>query len=75
MKGAPAAIRHTTAFGPGFTYLTALPFNTWAEREKWSSPQSSLVAAYGEAEARALGETSRKAITRKPSGLSHIVAI
>lgn len=52
--GAPTTLRHTNAFGPAFVYLSAQPFNTWAEREKWPGPQEALSTAYGAAEAARL---------------------
>lgn len=58
---APTALRHTNLFGPAFIYLSALPFNTWAERAKWPGPNDPLAPAYGEAESAKLQETNRLA--------------
>lgn len=62
--GAPTAIRHSSVFGQSNVFISALPFATYAEREKWPSPLAILTAAYGEAEARQLQETARRAQKR-----------
>ena len=59
--GAPVTLRHTNAFGPAFVYLSAQPFNTWAEREKWAGPAAPLTSAFGEAESNKLQEVNRRA--------------
>jgi hypothetical protein len=58
---APTSLRHTNLFGPAFVYLTAQPFNTWAEREKWANPAAPLTAAFGDAESAKLQEINRRA--------------
>ena len=59
--GAPTTLRHNNTFGPAFVYLSAQPYNTWAEREKWAGPQAPLAAAYGEAEAAKLVAVNTRA--------------
>lgn len=58
---APTALRHVNLFGPAFVYLSAQPFNTWAERAKWPNPADPLTAAYGDAESAKLQEINRRA--------------
>ena len=60
--GAPTTLRHVNTFGPAFAYLSAQPFNTWAEREKWPAPQAAMTAAFGEAEAAKLGAVNTRAV-------------
>ncbi len=59
--GAPTSLRHTNLFGPAFVYLTAQPFNTWAERAKWAGPGAPMTAAFGDAESAKLQEVNRRA--------------
>ncbi len=54
---APTAIRRVAVQGAANTYVTAVPFNSYAERDGWPSNLDVLREAYGEAEARALNET------------------
>jgi hypothetical protein len=58
---APTSLRHINLFGPAFVYLSAQPFNTWAERAKWGNPVAGLTAAYGDAETAKLQEINRTA--------------
>lgn len=58
---APTSLRHTNLFGPAFVYLTAQPFNTWAERAKWANPADPLAAAFGDAESAKLQDINRRA--------------
>lgn len=58
---APTTLRHTNAFGPSFVYLSAQPFNTWADRAKWAGPVQPLAAAFGEAESARLQDINRRA--------------
>ena len=58
---APTALRHINTFGPSFQYLTAQPFNTWAEREQWPESQEALNAAYDQGEVMKLFDVSRRA--------------
>lgn len=60
---APTSLRHTNLFGPAFVYLTAQPFNTWADRAKWAGPAEPLTTAYGEAESAKLQDINRR-VTR-----------
>jgi hypothetical protein len=53
----PTAVRRVGVLGPNNTYVTAVPFNKFAERDNW--PRDNLAVlreAYGEAEARSLNE-------------------
>src|SRR5881409_1589692 len=54
---APTSIRRVVAVGASNRYVTAVPFNKYAERDGWPSALDVLREAYGEAEARALNET------------------
>lgn len=54
---APTSIRRVVALGASNRYVTAVPFNKYAERDGWPSALDVLREAYGEAEARALNET------------------
>jgi hypothetical protein len=54
---APTAIRRVTVEGTSNTYVTAAPFNSFAERDSWPTNQAVLRAAYGDDEARRLNET------------------
>jgi hypothetical protein len=54
---APTSIRRVTVEGMSNTYVTAAPFNSYAERDSWPSNQGVLREAYGDAEARRLNET------------------
>lgn len=54
---APTAIRRVAVLGASNRYVTALPFNKYAERDSWPSALDVLRQAYGETEARSLTET------------------
>jgi hypothetical protein len=54
---APTFIRRVTVEGASNTYVTAAPFNSYAERDSWPTNQAVLRAAYGDEEARRLNET------------------
>jgi hypothetical protein len=54
---APTALRRVAVLGAANTYVTAVPFNRFAERDGWPTNLSVLREAYGEAEARTLNET------------------
>jgi hypothetical protein len=54
---APTAVRRVAALGAANTYVTAVPFNKFAERDSWPTNLAVLQAAYGEAEARSLNDT------------------
>jgi hypothetical protein len=62
---APTAHRMASLLGSSFTYITALPFNSWADRAKWPGPLATLTEAHGPADAQALMEASRKAVKRQ----------
>jgi len=53
---APTAIRRVAVLGASNRYVTALPFNKYAERDSWPSALDVLRQAYGETEARSLTE-------------------
>lgn len=59
---APTALRHNNAFGPGFIYLIASPFDSWAEREKWGTPDEALRAMYDEAEVAQLTDIRERSV-------------
>lgn len=54
---APTAIRRVAVLGATNTYVTAVPFNKFAERDSWPANMAVLREAYGEAEARSLDDT------------------
>jgi hypothetical protein len=57
MKADPtyAVVRYESGRGGlANTYLTARPFNTWAQLDQWLSPRAAAVKAFGEAEAAKL---------------------
>jgi len=54
---APTSIRRVAVLGASNRYVTALPFNRYAERDSWPSTLDVLRQAYGETEARNLNET------------------
>ena len=54
---APTAVRWVSVLGAGNTYVTAVPFNKFADRDGWPTNLAILREAYGEAEARTLDET------------------
>jgi hypothetical protein len=54
---APTAVRRVAVLGASNTYVTAVPFNTYAERDSWPTNLAILRDAYGESEARSLDET------------------
>ena len=57
---APTAVRRVAELGASNTYVTAVPFNKFAERDTWQTNLALLRDAYGEAEARSLDETRLK---------------
>jgi hypothetical protein len=61
----PTVYRMASHLGSSFTYITAMPFNTWAERAKWPGPLATLTEAHGAAGAEALMEASRRAVKRR----------
>jgi hypothetical protein len=54
---APTAVRRSAVLGMSNTYVTAVPFNKFAERDGWPTNLAVLREAYGETEARSLEET------------------
>lgn len=54
---APTAIRRVAVQGAANTYVTAVPFSSYAERDSWPGTPAVLREAYGEADARSLNET------------------
>jgi hypothetical protein len=54
---APTSIRRVAVLGASNRYVTALPFNKYAERDGWPTTLDVLRQAYGETEARSLNET------------------
>jgi hypothetical protein len=54
---APTAVRRVAVLGAGNTYVTAVPFNKFADRDSWPTNMELLREAYGEAEARSLNDT------------------
>lgn len=58
----PTAIRRVAVLGASNTYVTAVPFNKFAERDGWQTNLALLRDAYGETEARSLDETRLKSI-------------
>ncbi|MGH7547504.1 MAG: hypothetical protein ACREMM_04935 [Gemmatimonadales bacterium] len=54
---APTSIRRVAVLGASNRYVTALPFNKYADRDSWPSTPDVLRQAYGETEARSLDET------------------
>jgi hypothetical protein len=54
------AIRRVAVQGAGNTYVTAMPFNKFADRDNWPTNLELLQEAFGEAEARSLEETRLK---------------
>jgi hypothetical protein len=59
-SGTPTAIRRVAVVGAGNTFVTAVPFNKFAEREGWRTALEIMQEAFGEAEARSLDETRLK---------------
>jgi hypothetical protein len=59
---APTAIRRTAVVGAGNTYVTAVPFNKFAERDGWPTAPEMLREAFGEAEGQSLDETRPKSV-------------
>ena len=57
---APTAIRRVAVMGEGNTYVTAVPFNKFAERDNRPTNLEVLQEAFGEAEAQRLEETRLK---------------
>jgi antibiotic biosynthesis monooxygenase (ABM) superfamily enzyme len=58
---APTAIRRVAVLGASNTYVTAVPFNKFAERDSWPRYPDVLRDAYGETEARSIDETRLRA--------------
>jgi hypothetical protein len=54
---APTAVRRVAVLGASNTYVTAVPFNKFADRDAWPANLAILSEAYGEAEARSLNDT------------------
>jgi hypothetical protein len=54
---APTAMRRVAALGAANTYVTAVPFNKFVDRDSWPNNMTVLREAYGEAEARTLNDT------------------
>jgi hypothetical protein len=54
---APTAVRRVAVLGASNTYVTAVPFNKFAERDSWPTNRAVLRDAYGETEAHSLDET------------------
>jgi hypothetical protein len=54
---APTAVRRVAVLGASNTYVTAVPFNKFAERDSWPANPAVLRDAYGETEARSLDES------------------
>ncbi|MGH7510242.1 MAG: hypothetical protein ACREA0_02885 [bacterium] len=59
---APTAVRRVAVLGAANTYVTAVPFNSFAERDSWPSNLTILREAYGETEARSLEETRLRCV-------------
>jgi hypothetical protein len=59
---APTAIRRTAVLGSANTFLTAVPFNKFAERDDWPSNMDVMREAYGESEAQKLDEIRLKSM-------------
>ncbi len=57
---APTAIRRVSVMGAANTYVTAVPFNKFAERDNWPTNLEVLQEAFGQAEARSLDDTRLK---------------
>lgn len=57
---APTAIRRVAVMGAANTFVTAVPFNKFAERDNWPTNLEVLQEAFGQAEARSLDETRLK---------------
>lgn len=57
--------RFTPLFGQAFVYFTAMPFATYAEREKWPTPAQVLAKEYGEGTTQGLLDTQRRATKRQ----------
>jgi hypothetical protein len=58
---APTAVRRVAVLGASNTYVTAVPFNKFAERDSWPTNMALLRDAYGETEARSIDETRLRA--------------
>lgn len=56
----PTAIRRVAVLGASNRYVTAVPFNKYAERDSWPSGPDVLREAYGETEARSITEARLK---------------
>lgn len=54
--GTPTVLHHSLVFGEGPNHVIVLPFNSWAEYDKWKSVDDVLTEAYGDAEAKRLME-------------------
>jgi hypothetical protein len=55
------AVQHTTGT-PGGTYSFVLPFEKWADRDSWLTPQQMLAKAFGEAEATKIASAGQAAM-------------
>lgn len=62
VEGTPTATRRVAVLGPANIYLTAVPFDKYAERDSWLRPADVLRQAYGEAEAQRLNEVRLKSM-------------
>jgi hypothetical protein len=56
----PTHLQRVSVLGDVNTYVTAVPFASYAERDSWPTTMEVLRQAYGEAEARSLDETRRR---------------
>jgi hypothetical protein len=59
---APTAVRRVAVLGASNTYVTAIPFNKFADRDSWPTNMAILREAYGEAEARSLNDIRLRSI-------------
>lgn len=62
VEGTPSATRRLAVLGPANTYLSTVPFASYADRDSWPLPAEVLRQAYGEAEAQRLNEVRLKSI-------------
>ena len=62
---APSVTYAVTYGGPGFTYMTAVPFEKFADREGLPSNADVLTKAYGQAEANRILKSFREAIVQQ----------
>lgn len=59
---APTALRRVAVLGASNTFVTAVPFNKFAERDGWPSNMVVMREAYGETEAQRLDEIRLKSM-------------